>query len=74
MFQLTSMSQLTFMATVGVVCNMQTNQLCLTLVNHDVYYDPIRVAKPQTSDTRVNTGFIAACHSDFEDEYETEYS
>ena len=29
-----------FMATVGAVCNMQTNQLCLTLINPDVHYDP----------------------------------
>ena len=63
-----------FMATVGAVCNMQTNQLCLTLINPDVYYDPVRVGKPQASDTGVNTEFIAACHSDFEDDYEAEYS
>ncbi|XP_033138470.1 uncharacterized protein LOC117129178 [Brassica rapa] len=63
-----------FLATVGAVCNMQTNQLCLTLINFDVYYDPVRVVKPQTSNIGVNTRFIAACHCDFEDEYETEYS
>ncbi|KAF3542050.1 hypothetical protein F2Q69_00020369 [Brassica cretica] len=39
----------------GAVCNMQTNQLCLTLINPDVYYDPVRIVKPQTSNTRVNT-------------------
>ncbi|KAF3602315.1 hypothetical protein F2Q69_00035291 [Brassica cretica] len=38
-----------FMGTVGAVCNMQTNQLCLTLVDPNVYYDPIRVVKPHTS-------------------------
>ncbi|KAF3574955.1 hypothetical protein F2Q69_00058471 [Brassica cretica] len=27
---------------------MQTNQLCLTLINHDVHYDPVRIVKPQT--------------------------
>ncbi|WZZ88797.1 hypothetical protein YC2023_117376 [Brassica napus] len=62
------------MATVGAVCNMQTNQLYLTLINPDFYYYPLRVVKPQTPNNRVNTGFIAACHCDFEDEYETEYS
>ncbi|KAF2616603.1 hypothetical protein F2Q68_00039995 [Brassica cretica] len=36
-----------FMVTVGAVCNMQTNQLCLTLINLDVHYDPIKV--PQTA-------------------------
>ena len=44
-----------FMAIVGAVCNMQTNQLCLTLINSDVYYDPVRIVKPQTSNTGVNT-------------------
>ena len=44
-----------FMATVGAVCNMQTNQLCLTLINPDVHYDPVRVMRLRTSDTRVNT-------------------
>ena len=63
-----------FMATVGVVCNMQTNQLCLTLINPDVHYDPVRVVRPQRSNTGVNKGFIAACHCNYEDKYETEYS
>ena len=63
-----------FMATVGAVSNMQTNQLCLTLINPDVYYDPVRVVKPKTSNTGVNTGSTAACHCDYEDEYETKYS
>ena len=63
-----------FMATLGAVCNMQTNQLCLTLINPDVHYDPIRVMRPQTSDTGVNTWFNAACHYNYEDEYEIEYS
>ena len=44
-----------FMATVGAVCNMQTNQLCITMINLDVYYDPVRIDKPQTSNTRVDT-------------------
>ena len=30
-----------FMATVGVVCDMQTNKLCLTLVDPTIYYDPV---------------------------------
>uniref|UniRef100_M4D130 Aspartic peptidase DDI1-type domain-containing protein n=1 Tax=Brassica campestris TaxID=3711 RepID=M4D130_BRACM len=64
----------TFMATVGAVCNMQTNQLCLTLISHDVHYDPVRVMRRRTSGTRVNTRFIAAYHCNYEDEYETEYS
>ena len=34
-----------FMATVGAVCNMQTNQLCMTLINHYVHYDPVRVMR-----------------------------
>ena len=43
-----------FMATVGVVCSMQTNQLCLILINPDVHYDPVTVVRPQRSNTGVN--------------------
>ncbi|KAF2609546.1 hypothetical protein F2Q70_00011391 [Brassica cretica] len=63
----------TFMATVGAVCNMQTIQLCLILINPYVYYDPVRIVKPQTSKTGVNIRFIAACYCEFEAEYETKY-
>ncbi|KAF8112091.1 hypothetical protein N665_0067s0012 [Sinapis alba] len=38
-----------FKATVRAVCNMQTNQLCLTLIDQNVYYDPMRVLKGQMS-------------------------
>ena len=34
-----------FMATVGAVCKMQTNKLCLTLIDPNVCYDPARVVK-----------------------------
>ncbi|KAF2617997.1 hypothetical protein F2Q68_00039437 [Brassica cretica] len=34
-----------FMATVGAVSNMQTNRLCLTLIDPNVYYDPVKVVK-----------------------------
>ena len=63
-----------FIATVGAVCNMPTNQLCLTLINSDVYYGPVIIVKPHISNTGFDSGFIAACYCDFEDEYETEYS
>ncbi|KAF3509956.1 hypothetical protein F2Q69_00006572 [Brassica cretica] len=36
-----------FMATVGPVCDMQANKLCLTLIDPTVYYDPMRVVKQQ---------------------------
>ncbi|KAF3595945.1 hypothetical protein DY000_02023571 [Brassica cretica] len=56
---------------VGAVCNLQTNQLCLTLIDPHVHYNPIPVKKPQTSSRRINDpGIIAACHF----EYETDYS
>uniref|UniRef100_A0A0D3ASP9 Uncharacterized protein n=1 Tax=Brassica oleracea var. oleracea TaxID=109376 RepID=A0A0D3ASP9_BRAOL len=32
-----------FLATVGAVCDMNTNRLCLTLIDPDVQYDPVRV-------------------------------
>ena len=61
------------MSTVGVVCNMHTNQLCLTLIDPHAYYDPIPVMKPHTSSRRIdNLGLIAACLCGAE--YETEYS
>ena len=46
------------MATVGPVCNMQTNQLYLTLINHDVYYYPVRVVKAQRSNAGINTRYL----------------
>ncbi|KAF3540101.1 hypothetical protein F2Q69_00022412 [Brassica cretica] len=62
-----------FLSTVGAVCNLQTNQLCLTLIDPHVHYNSIPVKKPQTSFRRINDlGIIAACHCGAE--YETEYS
>ncbi|KAF2556626.1 hypothetical protein F2Q68_00016853 [Brassica cretica] len=58
---------------VGAVCNMQTNQLCLTLIDPHVHYNPIPVKKPKTSSRGIDDpGLIAACH--YGAEYETEYS
>ncbi|KAF2619388.1 hypothetical protein F2Q68_00039123 [Brassica cretica] len=58
---------------IGEVCNMQTNQLCLTLIDPHAYYDPIPGMKPHTSSRRIdNPGLIAACLCGAE--YETEYS
>ena len=34
-----------FLATVGVVCEMNTNRLCLTLIDPDVHYDLVRVVR-----------------------------
>ncbi|KAF3542570.1 hypothetical protein DY000_02006503 [Brassica cretica] len=62
-----------FLSTVGAVCNLQTNQLCLTLIDPHVHYNPIPVKNPQTTPRRINDpGIIAACHCGAE--YETEYS
>ncbi|KAF2550700.1 hypothetical protein F2Q68_00034158 [Brassica cretica] len=59
--------------TLGAVCNLQTNQLCLTLIDPNVHYNPIIVKKPQRISRRINdAGIIAACHCGAE--YETEYS
>ena len=52
---------------------MQTNQLCLTLIDPHVHYNPIPVMKSQTSSRRIDDpGLIAACHCGAE--YETEQS
>ncbi|KAF3497985.1 hypothetical protein DY000_02054930 [Brassica cretica] len=62
-----------FLSTVGAVCNLQTNQLCLILINPNAHYELIPVKKPLTISRRINdAGIIAACHCG--DEYETEYS
>ena len=52
---------------------MQTHQLCLTLIDPHVYFNPIPVMKPRASSRRIdNPGLIAACH--YGAEYETDYS
>ncbi|KAL0745169.1 hypothetical protein Bca101_101111 [Brassica carinata] len=38
-----------FKSTVGAVCNLQSNQLCLTLIDPQTHYDPIPVKKTQMS-------------------------
>ena len=50
-----------FMAIVGAICDMQTNKLCLTLIDPNVYYDPVSVVNPQTSymETEDDLRFIA---------------
>ncbi|KAF2619171.1 hypothetical protein F2Q68_00039049 [Brassica cretica] len=59
--------------TVGAVCNMQTNQLCMTLIDPHIHYNPIPVKKPQASSRRIDDPIlIASCHCGAENE--TEYS
>ena len=61
-----------FLSTVGAVCNMQTNQLCLTLIDPHVHYNLIPVKQPQTFTRRIDDSrLIAACHCGAE--YETDY-
>ena len=61
------------MSTVGAVCNLQTNQLCLTLIDPNAHYDLIPVKKLQTISRRINdAGIIAACHCGAE--YESDNS
>ncbi|KAF3488828.1 hypothetical protein F2Q69_00052471 [Brassica cretica] len=62
-----------FLSTVGAVHNLQTNRLCLTLIDPHFHYNPIRVKKPHTTSRRINDpGIIAACHCGAD--YETKYS
>ncbi|KAF3589772.1 hypothetical protein F2Q69_00030025 [Brassica cretica] len=55
-----------FMATIGAVCKKQKNQLGLTLIDLNVYYDPVRILKSQTSYIEIgdDPGFIEVCYSD----------
>ncbi|KAF2542157.1 hypothetical protein F2Q70_00036776 [Brassica cretica] len=62
-----------FLSIVGAVYNLQTNRLCLTLIDPHVHYNPISVKKPHITPKRINDpGIIAACYCGAE--YETEYS
>ena len=63
-----------FLATVGAVCDMNTNRLCLTLIDPDVHYDLVRVVRQHVNLVEFGNdlGYIAACHCGAE--YETEYS
>ncbi|KAF2609159.1 hypothetical protein F2Q68_00043021 [Brassica cretica] len=62
-----------FLSTVGAVCNLQTNQLCLTLIDPNAHYNHIPAKKPQTIPRRINdAGIIAACRCGAE--YESDYS
>ena len=57
---------------------MNTNRLCLTLIDPDVHYDPVRVVRQQVNlvEPGNDLGYITACHcgAEYETEYETEYS
>ncbi|KAF3537261.1 hypothetical protein F2Q69_00022974 [Brassica cretica] len=62
-----------FLSTVGAACNLQTDQLCLMLIDPHVHYKPIPVKKPQTSSRSINDpGLIIAWHCGAE--YGTKYS
>ncbi|KAF3536481.1 hypothetical protein F2Q69_00021381 [Brassica cretica] len=53
-----------FLATVGALCDMNTNRLCLTLINPDVHYDLVRVVRQQVNLVELGNDlvYIAACH------------
>ncbi|KAF2589798.1 hypothetical protein F2Q70_00038542 [Brassica cretica] len=38
-----------FLSIVGAMCNLESNQLCLTLIDPHTHYNPIPVKKPQTA-------------------------
>ncbi|XP_056846085.1 uncharacterized protein LOC130497118 [Raphanus sativus] len=63
-----------FLATVGAVCDLQTDKVCLTLINPKICYDPVKVVKPQTSCKQPpnEAKLVATCYCEVE--YETEYS
>ena len=53
---------------------MNTNRLCLTLIDPDVRYDLVRVVRQQVNLVELGNdlGYISACHCGAV--YETEYS
>ncbi|KAG5384427.1 hypothetical protein IGI04_035897 [Brassica rapa subsp. trilocularis] len=67
-----------FLATVGPVCDMNKNKLCLTITDPNIHYDPIRPKRKviNSVDYGKELGFIGASHcgAEYESEYEIEYS
>ncbi|KAF2618406.1 hypothetical protein F2Q68_00039188 [Brassica cretica] len=63
-----------FLATVGAICDMNTNRLCLTLIDPDVHHDLVLVVRQHVNLVELGNylGYIAACHCGAE--YKTEYS
>ena len=63
------------MATVGAVYDMQTNKLCLTLIDPTVYCDPVWVVKQQTRymDIGDDPWFIAVCYCDHDKELDIQF-
>ena len=63
---------------IHVISDMNTNRLCLTLIDPDIHYDPVRVVRQQVNIVELGNdlGYIAECHcgAEYETEYETEYS
>ncbi|KAG5414496.1 hypothetical protein IGI04_002063 [Brassica rapa subsp. trilocularis] len=66
-----------FLATVGAVCDMNKNKLCLMLIDTYIHYDLIRPKRKviNSVDYGIELGFIGACHcgAEYESEYKTEY-
>ena len=62
------------MATVRAVCDMQTNKLCLTLIDPTVYFDPVWVVKEQPGCMEIGDDpwLITVCYYDHEAEVELE--
>ena len=60
-----------FEATVGAICDMKTNMMCLTMIDPDIHYDPVRLGKTQakTVEKENDLRIIAVCHC--EEGYET---
>ena len=55
-----------FKAIIGAICNMQTNQIFLTLIDKNVFYDPIRVVNRHTPyiEIRDDPRFVIVYYSD----------
>lgn len=55
------------MATVGAVCNMQTNMLCLSLVDVNIFYYYVQVQREHTSYIELGDDprFIVTCYLDY---------
>ncbi|KAF3544699.1 hypothetical protein DY000_02007466 [Brassica cretica] len=67
-----------FLSAVGAVCNLQTNQLCLTLINPNAHYDPIPTHTATSIDSGhqklTDTAYYKSVNTDFNRVREGNYS
>ncbi|KAF3522823.1 hypothetical protein F2Q69_00049444 [Brassica cretica] len=62
-----------FLSTIGAMCNLQSNQLCLTLIDPHTHYNPIPVKKPQTAHQKSTDAPKEESVDSSQDDWENDY-